>query len=187
MSSTCLNGPEGVLRLLAAVACYRVSRTLAPTKILFEKKSHLLAKVLERTGCWSFVDPENAEVPVDPVLVRLALRSGLVRTDGEFGKALAEGRRLDADEAQRLRWFAMRAFKLVATTAAMQPYTLDDLLWGLGREVLRYGKGSRAIRTSAFVKGIRHPGALAKLEGLMDAAGAAGVDPRPNFPATWYF
>jgi hypothetical protein len=82
------------------------------------KKAFLVCKIWERRGWFEVADPENWEVSSDNVLMRLALRSGLV----------AEG---DVDE---VREATLRAFKEVAEQAKISPPVLDDLLWERGRE-----------------------------------------------------
>jgi hypothetical protein len=82
------------------------------------KKAFLVCKIWERRGWLEVSDPESWEVSADNVLMRLALRSGLV----------AEG---DVDE---VRESTRDAFKQVAAQAKVSPPVLDDLLWQKGRE-----------------------------------------------------
>ena len=103
-----LAGPGGLLGRLAAFRAY--DDPLA-------KKAQLLAKICERRGWFEVADPESWEVSADSVLMRLALRSGLVEPG-----ALAEVRAATRAE-----------FKRVARAASIPPPRLDDLLWELGR------------------------------------------------------
>jgi hypothetical protein len=82
------------------------------------KKAFLFAKIASRRGWFAVADPESWEVCADNVLMRLALRSGLV----------APGEREEVRAATRT------AFKAVATEAGIAPPVLDDLLWELGRD-----------------------------------------------------
>ena len=82
------------------------------------KKSFLFAKICERRGWLDVADPECWEVCADNVLMRLALRSGLVNPG-----PLAEVRAATRD-----------AFKEVAAVSGVAPPVLDDLLWELGRD-----------------------------------------------------
>src|SRR4051794_23380350 len=82
------------------------------------KKAFLVCKIWERRGWFEVNDPESWEVSADSVLMRLALRSGLV----------AEG---DVDE---VRESTRDAFKQVAEQAKISPPVLDALLWQKGRE-----------------------------------------------------
>jgi hypothetical protein len=80
------------------------------------KKSFLFAKIANRRGWLAVADPDCWEVCADNVLMRLALRSGLVEP-GPLEKVRAETR---------------DAFKEVAAGAGISPPVLDDLLWELG-------------------------------------------------------
>jgi hypothetical protein len=82
------------------------------------KKAFLVAKIWERRGWLTVSDPENWEVSADNVLMRLALRSGLV----------------EQGEVEEVREATMKAFKAVAEEAGISPPVLDDLLWEKGRE-----------------------------------------------------
>jgi hypothetical protein len=104
-----LGGSGGLLALLARYEAY--ADPLA-------KKSFLLAKICERRGWLEVHDPESWEVCADNVLMRLALRSGLVHPG-----PLAEVR-----SATRQGW------KRVAGAAGIAPPVIDDLLWELGRD-----------------------------------------------------
>ncbi len=104
-----LGGDLGLIALLSRHEAY--SDPLA-------KKSFLFAKIAERRGWLEVADPESWEVSADNVLMRLALRSGLV----------SEGRLGEVRPATRA------AFKEVAKAAGINPAVLDDLLWELGRD-----------------------------------------------------
>ncbi|MDP9227568.1 MAG: hypothetical protein M3M99_00775, partial [Actinomycetota bacterium] len=104
-----LGGPGGVLARLAAIEAY--SDPLA-------KKSFLVSKIWERRGWLAVADPGVWKVCADNVLMRLALRAGLV----------AQG------EVERVRAATREAFGAVAESTGVSPPVLDDLLWELGRE-----------------------------------------------------
>jgi hypothetical protein len=82
------------------------------------KKALLVCKIWERRGWLVVSDPENWDVCADNVLMRLALRSGLV-TDGDV---------------ETVREATRDAFKQVAEAAEISPPVLDDLLWERGRD-----------------------------------------------------
>jgi hypothetical protein len=82
------------------------------------KKALLLCKIWERRGWLQVPDPENWEVSSDNVLMRLALRSGLV----------------EQGDVEEVREETLKAFKAVAEEAGISPPVLDDLLWEKGRE-----------------------------------------------------
>jgi hypothetical protein len=104
-----LGGGGGLLERLADFEAY--ADPLA-------KKAQLFAKICERRGWFEVSDPESWEVSADNVLMRLALRSGLV-APGD----------LDA-----VRAGTREAFKRVAQASAIPPPELDDMLWELGRD-----------------------------------------------------
>jgi hypothetical protein len=103
-----LGGTGGLVARLAEFQAY--SDPLA-------KKAFLFAKICERRGWLEVSDPESWEVSADNVLMRLALRSGLVQ-DGPLHTVRAETR---------------LAFKRLAIATGIAPPALDDLLWELGR------------------------------------------------------
>jgi hypothetical protein len=104
-----LGGPGGVL--------FRLSEFDAFADPL-RKKAFLVAKIWERRGWLEVSDPENWELSADNVLMRLALRSGLV----------------EQGDVEEVREATLKAFKGVAEEAGMSPPVLDDLLWEKGRE-----------------------------------------------------
>jgi hypothetical protein len=104
-----LDGPGGLLERLAAFEAY--SDPLA-------KKAQLFAKICERRGWFDVADPGSWEVSADNVLMRLALRSGLV----------------EPGELAGVRTATRAAFKEVGERSAIPPPVLDDMLWELGRD-----------------------------------------------------
>jgi hypothetical protein len=104
-----LGGGDGLLARLARYEAY--SDPLA-------KKSFLFAKICERRGWLEVADPERWEVCADNVLMRLALRSGLV-APGPLDEVRAATR---------------SALKELAGATGITPPVLDDLLWELGRD-----------------------------------------------------
>jgi hypothetical protein len=104
-----LGGDRGLLALLARYAAYSDP---------LQKKSFLFAKICERRGWFAVRDPERSEVCADNVLMRLALRSGLV----------------EPGPLEEVRPATRAAFKEVAERSGVPPPVLDDLLWELGRD-----------------------------------------------------
>jgi hypothetical protein len=104
-----LRGPGGLLALLSRYEAY--GDPLA-------KKSFLFAKIAERRGWLRVADPESWEVCADNVLMRVALRSGLV-VPGPL---------------EAVRAATRDAFKRLAAEAGLSPPLLDDLLWERGRD-----------------------------------------------------
>lgn len=104
-----LGGAGGLIELLARYDAF--ADPLA-------KKAQLYAKICERRGWLTVSDPEHWEVSADSVLMRLALRSGLVAPAG----------------LEQVRAATRDAFRRVAREADISPPVLDDLLWERGRE-----------------------------------------------------
>jgi hypothetical protein len=105
----CLGGPRGLLARLAEYEAYSDP---------LQKKSFLFAKICERRGWLGVEDPERWEVCADNVLMRLALRSGLV----------------PQGSLDEVRAATLDALGRVAEEADLAPPVLDDLLWELGRD-----------------------------------------------------
>jgi hypothetical protein len=103
-----LGGSGGVLARLAAFEAY--SDPLA-------KKAQLYAKICERRGWLAVTDPDEWQVSADNVLMRLALRSGLV----------------EPGTLDEVRTATRDAFKRLSIEAGISPPLLDDMLWELGR------------------------------------------------------
>ena len=104
-----LGGAGGLISRLSEVEAYSDP---------LQKKSFLFAKIAARRGWLSVKDPENWQVCADNVLMRLALRSGLVRPG----------------DAEQVRAATRDAFARVAAEARIEPPLLDDLLWERGRD-----------------------------------------------------
>jgi hypothetical protein len=81
------------------------------------KKAFLFAKIAERRGWFEVSDPEAWEVSADNVLMRLALRAGLV----------------SPGSLDQVRSATRAALKGLASRAGISPPVLDDMLWELGR------------------------------------------------------
>lgn len=104
-----LGGEDGLIALLARYEAY--SDPLA-------KKAFLFAKIAERRGWLEVCDPESWQVCADNVLMRLALRSGLV----------------EPGTVDEVRAATRDALAAVAADSGVPPPVLDDLLWERGRE-----------------------------------------------------
>jgi hypothetical protein len=103
-----LRGAGGLIARLAEFEAYSDP---------LEKKSFLFAKIAARRGWIEVRDPDGWEVCSDNVLMRLALRAGLV----------------DPGDAESVRADTRAALKALAVEADVAPPLLDDLLWERGR------------------------------------------------------
>jgi hypothetical protein len=104
-----LEGPDGLLARLGEMEAFSDP---------LRKKSFLLCKIWERRGWVHVSDPDGWQVCADNVLMRLALRCGLV----------------EPGEVEEVRRATLEAWKLVAGKAGISPPLLDDLLWERGRD-----------------------------------------------------
>ena len=103
-----LRGAGGLIERLARFEAYSDP---------LEKKAFLLAKIAARRGWIDVRDPEHWEVCADNVLMRLALRAGLV----------------EPGDAEAVRADTRAALKALSRETEVPPPVLDDLLWELGR------------------------------------------------------
>ncbi|ACB40266.1 iron-sulfur cluster loop [Pyrobaculum neutrophilum V24Sta] len=96
------------------------------------KKALLLAKFLDGRRLADFKDLEEADVPVDNHLSRVAYRLGIVDISFDF---LESGAEVTREEDVRLREVVKTAWRIVAKFADVHPFALDDYLWNFGRRV----------------------------------------------------
>ena len=159
------------------------------------KKSHLLAKLLIRRDVWTPRDPDNQTVAVDPVLVAIALRSGLISlTDQDIVDRIIEGRRLSQDVTTRLRYVTLQGWQAVSKEAGLAGYHLDDLLWGIGRSLFRsdFQVANADLRDNPYINGIGQPEAIGpfveQMGGGPEAVGGLiGKPIRLVTPETYYY
>jgi hypothetical protein len=104
-----LGGDHGLIAMLARYRAFEDP---------LAKKSQLFAKICERRGWLAVLDPERWEVSADSVLMRLALRSGLV----------------EPGDRETVRAATRASFRRLAVASEIPVQELDDMLWELGRE-----------------------------------------------------
>jgi hypothetical protein len=98
-----------------------------------QKKSFLLLKFLLRRQLWVLDDPENLRIPVDNHLIRIALRTGIVKVPPSFEEMLLGRQLITVDNDIALRQVIADAFVEVAIHAKQPVLELDDFLWHFGR------------------------------------------------------
>ncbi|ABL88121.1 iron-sulfur cluster loop [Pyrobaculum islandicum DSM 4184] len=96
------------------------------------KKVMLLAKFLDGRRLADFRDLNEADVPVDNHLSRVAYRLGIVDINYDF---LESGVEVTREEDIRLREAVKTAWRIVAKFADIHPFALDDYLWSFGRKI----------------------------------------------------
>ncbi|MCE4621590.1 MAG: hypothetical protein F7B95_04045 [Desulfurococcales archaeon] len=125
---------RGYLRRDAAEGFIDLLKVFKAYQDPVEKKAFLLAKFLERRGILIIQDQENKEVPVDNHLVRIAVRLGIVDLDTQTLEKIALGEEFSWEEDVFLRIATRTAYKLLALSAGVDPFILDDFLWLFGRK-----------------------------------------------------
>ena len=98
------------------------------------KKSYLLIKILKRQGL-KLKDPHNLSFPVDNVLVRLALSSGIINPGEKLMKKINSGIMLTEKETETLRKMTEGALVILSKKSGIEPDILGDILWTYGREI----------------------------------------------------
>ncbi len=118
-------GGRGLLQLLKPFEAYSDP---------LNKKSFLLVKFLVRRGYLRPKDPENLHVPIDNVVQRLALRTGILQLiDHKLERKIKVGAPIPPVEETALRQLTSRAFDRVGEALGMPATYLDDILWEFGR------------------------------------------------------
>lgn len=105
-----------------------------------EKKAYLLVKFLSRRGILTFTDVDNAEVPVDNHVSRIALRLGLIELSDVYLSKILRKEPFTEYEDIIIRSKVRDAFKAVSYFAGVSPLILDDLLWMFGRSCCIRGR-----------------------------------------------
>ncbi len=124
-----IGGPLGLAERLAAAEAYA-----DPAR----KKTWLLVIFLRRLGIFEPSDPGAIGLPVDYHILRVALRSGAVLPGPELRRALVEGRPFEPAEDAAIRTVVSRAGSPIAEGGALDLFTLDNLLWMIGRNCCFY-------------------------------------------------
>ncbi len=132
-----------------------------------EKKSLLFTKFIVARGLYEPRDPWNMDVPVDNHLVRIALRTGIVRVSPDIEERIKKWEELDRETDAWIRLVVRRAYRYVAREAGINPGVLDDHLWIHGRTIcLRdeeprcsrcvFREICRAVETGVYLPEHRH-------------------------------
>ncbi len=142
-----------------------------------EKKSHLLAKFLERRGVIRIDDSQHKRVPVDNHVTRLALRIGVVRMKGSILEKILEQKEFSYEEDVLLRITVREAWHLVCDKAGIDDYLLDDFLWVFGR--------SYCVRGNPRCTGSEEK--RCPLKEVCATASTGLVLDEHNYYKTWYY
>ncbi len=125
-----LRGPGGILARLAACTAYSDP---------VEKKSFLLVMFCVRSGAWQVADLEALGVAIDYHIMRIALRSGMVRvTDPLLAERLRTRAEVSAAEDNAVRTAVREACDLLVRAAGRTVFDVDNILWMVGRNCCFY-------------------------------------------------
>ncbi|MEL9908400.1 MAG: iron-sulfur cluster loop [Desulfurococcus sp.] len=98
-----------------------------------EKKSLLLAKFLAKRRIFTPLDKPG--IPVDNHLSRIAYRLGIVMVSGNLWVKIREQREVSREEDILLRMVIRRGYEAISSEAGIDPATLDDYFWLMGRRI----------------------------------------------------
>lgn len=125
-----LRGPGGILERLAACQAYSDP---------VEKKSFLFVMFAQRSGAWEVADPQRIEVAIDYHIMRIALRSGMVRvTDAALAERLRGRQTVAAEEDNAVRLAVRGACRLLIDHSRHDVFAIDNTLWMIGRNCCFY-------------------------------------------------
>jgi len=150
-----LEGDGGILARLAECHAYRDP---------VQKKSFLLTMFLVQSGVWEVLDLENLRVAVDYHIMRIALRSGMVRVeDGDLAARLRERGSVTEAEDNAVRDAVREACHRLVGAARHSVFAVDHILWMIGRNCCFYDYdpicGARACHrreACTLVRGIEY-------------------------------
>jgi hypothetical protein len=108
------------------------------------KKAFVLLKIWQRLGLWEARDKANLFIPVDYHLLRVALRSGMVRVEAPaWQQRLRDKAAAAVEEEEQIRAAVKRAYKRVEELSGIDVFTLDELFWTLGRSCCHHDRAAR--------------------------------------------
>ena len=124
-----LHGRRGILELMSEFKAYSDP---------IQKKSFLFLMFVSQAGIWEIKDLENLKVAVDYHIMRIALRSGMVRVGGALERALKERQEVDAAMDTQVRGAVQRVCDLLVRHSGHSVFEVDNILWMMGRNCCFY-------------------------------------------------
>jgi len=124
-----LHGRRGILELMSEFKAYSDP---------IQKKSFLFLMFVSQAGIWKIKDLENLKVAVDYHIMRIALRSGMVRVRGSLETVLKERREVDAATDIKVRGAVQEACNLLVRYSGHSVFEVDNILWMMGRNCCFY-------------------------------------------------
>jgi hypothetical protein len=108
------------------------------------KKAFVFIKALVGLNLWDAQDREDLFIPVDYHLIRMALRTGLVRvTDPELADQLHTRTLATPADDWEIREIIKRAYKALEENAGVDVFVLDEIFWTIGRSCCHYARPPR--------------------------------------------
>jgi hypothetical protein len=124
-----LHGQPGILELMSEFQAYSDP---------IQKKSFLFMMFVSQAGIWEIKDLENLKVAVDYHIMRIALRSGMVRVRGTLDRVLKERQEVDAATDTEIRGAVQEACDLLVRHSGHSVFEVDNILWMMGRNCCFY-------------------------------------------------
>jgi hypothetical protein len=124
-----LHGERGILELMSEFKAYSDP---------IRKKSFLFLMFVSQAGIWEIKDPENLKIAVDYHIMRIALRSGMVRVGGALERMLKERSEVDAATDIKVRGAVQEACDLLVRHSGHSVFEVDNILWMIGRNCCFY-------------------------------------------------
>ncbi|NLG50527.1 MAG: hypothetical protein GX552_10500 [Chloroflexi bacterium] len=125
-----LRGEGGILARLSAAQAYSDP---------VEKKSFLLIMFTHKCGAWQVDDLTNLKVAIDYHIMRIALRSGMVRVeDADLARQLVARQPVSAEQDNLVRVAVRDACDLLIEYSRHSVFEVDNILWMIGRNCCFY-------------------------------------------------
>ncbi len=124
-----LHGAPGILKLMSEFQAYSDP---------IQKKSFLFLMFVSQAGVWEIKDLENLKVAVDYHIMRIALRSGMVRVGSTLERVLKEREEVDAATDIEVRGAVQTACDLLVQHSGHSVFEVDNILWMMGRNCCFY-------------------------------------------------
>lgn len=104
-----------------------------------KKKSFVFLMAVSASGLWALTDPHALRVPVDYHIMRIALRSGMVRvTDPHLSRLLRERSPVSEEIDQVVRSRVEEACDVLVQASGRSVFSVDMALWHIGRSCCFY-------------------------------------------------
>ncbi len=165
----------------------RLSETAAYSDPV-EKKSFLFTMFAQRCGAWEIRDLENLKVAIDYHIMRIALRSGMVRVqDAALERRLKARQPVTAEEDNLVREAVRQACDVTVRRSRHSIFDVDNILWMMGRNCCFYDHepfcGWNTCEHQEECTFIRSTGYLCPGQCLLDGVCLASCD--PHYRAYW--